>query len=797
MSHVKLKGELSASIFGGLFVLVAICLFLLPGECRAEWITVDNFGGTVTHAGPSQIGLQNARKCVGWTFQSGALERWGLTQKSTISGLTTPITFILPSDANGELLVGVGDDVYRYLIHDDTLLALPSPDPIDAIVTVQGDSTVSRSLISESNWAAYTLSDVQKVRLTRNGSLYEIVGFYSDSVLVLKDTANGGEDSLFLSSAFILKNIYGPPDAAVSNDTVWAVDGITYYRYDTEGDTVFTVAPPAYSDTTTIDSLVRHSDSVFAYGDFDAVGFEYLGWVVIGDDYNQRGIPFEIAEHQFKGEAGERIMLAGDSARWAGQVEGVGWGKGAQAYSIALGILPKKTTLRTVRGRVDTLGRYGRGGEGFYIQMIPFDTTWIASVRQWDCKVVRAKYADTKNYYAKIGRIDGDTLAIIMWLTRFFGDEYLPVPSANTTIEFSIHVPIAATRAGVENESTEYRAIEAHRRRMFFGASTANDGQITWSYASHYDSVNTAGEVLEGNDPVRGVASHGQQMVLFRRRGIEFITGFSTDDFYMQPAPSGVGAASNHCIAKNPLDNSLLFVNESGLWSYSSGTTVRLSTSCQEIFSDSINWIAEKLIWAAVFDNKYWLAAPFGTSTTNNRLVVFDLESQPTKVSFFGGINPSCLYVWREPLYGERMFIGDADSAAVWQVEVSTGSLAWEADWRSGFYDGGDKALRKRVMRYKIDYQLSGVSDFLFVDFYTYKNNKSELVWSDTIFTNIVGVIRMLEIGYDTRLMPVPAKVQGHSISVGVRSNSNLATVYKVALDVITLGSERPKNANP
>jgi hypothetical protein len=788
MNHEQRKRRTRATLVWGIVFLIVLAAVLLAlSDAKAEWVTIDQFGGIVTHASAAQIGFQTARKSVGWLYRSGELERAKIDQMNTETVTSVGSNYILPSYSAGHLLYYTGTSAH-YSIHQDTSSLLLTSD-VDTVITYQGDSTVRRyseTLLdggfSESNWLQLVQSNISAVII--NDYTFQIWGFYDDSTLILKDTAHvnaNGSDVVDTTFMYFATTDIGvtanPPDAFLAGDTVWIVDGdrLTYL----DSDSAYTISfPSCNADMVAIDTLwhaTRDDDSLLLWGNFDFDGntpSKY--WVIFGDSAHARGTVCRIHSHLDDATTDERLLVDADSSIYAWYTEEAPFADDRHclvgAYTPAYRNAQDIPRLRTVTGTFDYQGTWGTPTNTYGI-LYPDDHTWITSSRDWDCDIVVGAMCGWDYWFA---RIIEDT-CIYLWNGREDLDSAIWDGKTVTAI-FGAYDPYTVGVApGADNE---YSISCLHRRRAFYAGVADEPTKFTWSYQNHYDSIYTEGEKLEGDDPITSLASWGQQLVIFRRHGIEYVTGFSIADFYKVPAPAGVGAASNHCVAKNPLDNSLYFINERGLFTYNGGAATEVPTGCPEIFSDSINWLYEKWIWAAVYDRKYWLACPFGSSETNDRLIAFDLESGD--VAFIGGFNPGCVYTWSEPQYGERLYVGDADSSVLWQMYGTTDDLYYSGDWRSGWYDGGNRNLQKRALRYRLCYD-SDNGDTLILDYYT--NFSETTVWSDTIIASAANE--------KTVYASVGRAVLGHAIAIGIQSPNESIRVIDYGVEIVSTVGRR------
>jgi hypothetical protein len=642
--------------------------------------------------------------------------------------------------------------------------------------TYAADSVVHYQT-GDARWLEWTLTDISAVLV--GTQQFQIYGFYSDSTAwQSSNTGTATTGNLSLGSGYDVSATNYKIDAATFKDTTWFVDG-TNLGFWTD-DSTLSVSYPAYSDTGTIDSIIMASngswDSLLICANFDSShGDPYHAsrrWrdyvILIGDTMHQNGIPFEPRSLVDNGLGTERLLVYADSSRWGAYTTDSIWGENAR-YILAYGDDMPRELTRTVVGDLDYVGDHGNVSHYIFH---PDDNSWIATARDWDCRVMRGKSGSALYYYARIVRRN-DSLQVWMWYPATGGYQ---ADTTSVTFYFDQHKPFhVATDVSTANE---YSIIELHRQRAFYAGSATTPQKFTWSYQGHIDSVNTSGEVLEGDDPIIGLSSLGQEMVIYRRHSMLSLTGFSIDDFYLTPIPSGVGAASNLSIARNPEDNADYFVNEEGLWSYGGGGVQKINTRADEIFQDSINWTLEYMLQAAVYNGRYWLLAPFGSAATaNNRIVVIDIALGA--VTFVSGFNPAGILNWAISQYTPELIIGDADSACLYVFD-RTPTVGTTSDWRSGWFDAGDRGLRKLAREYALSYE-SANGDSLFVDFYV--DFSSTATWADTVVASVAGAKP-----YNAA---ISRDVQGGALSFGFQTPDSGVVVTDFSMDVVTLGRER------
>lgn len=782
---------------------IALCMYTCnPADASAEWIEIRNFGGVFYDANAGRIPWTGERayasRCEDWLFLNGEMERpsWGWKDsRPTVAG--TGINFILPTHNAGELLFRT---LYSYNVLTDTTAELAS-DTISTVTMTSGDSVVLRTdppSASEAAWERLTLTDIRSVVIDR--STYGIWGFYDNDTLVIKGTPSATTTDTLYGSIISLGSVVSPPDGFVANDTTWLVDGsrLSYYT----NDSAFAFSYPTYNATGAVTQVERSNDTFYAIGAFSSAYGSNKYVFHLAGGLNQRGIPFEIMRFADNGSA-DTLFLRGDSSRYAALTERTAHSSGCRYVVTRPDSTMPLQFLRYVNG---TLTQHGNYGGVRHWTFDPIDTTWMSSVRDFDCKLVRWQGLGVKNAqgYAKIIK-DGTAWKIHLWAVG--ASAY----STNQVVTIALfqNKPLSMANVGKANE---YTMVEYHRGRAWYAGSVKDPTKISYSYEFDYDSIYSSGTVVTTDDnPVTGLRSMGDQMVIYLRYGMITVTGVAPSEFYYSPVSTNVGAVSNHSIARDPLTNTDYFCNEDGLWKFDGSGVSQVEVNATGLFRDSVYWNNERFFSAAVWDGKYWLSCTFGVAAGDNvlsanRLIAFDLATGD--VSFINGIESNFVYRWTYPKLKDRLFVGDRDSSVLWEVNaepwISGGVVTGDDDvrrtsiWRSGWDAFGSTADQKRINTYRLDYEVTSDSRYLtdadddsvivkFLGTNTSGELSETILWADTIVFTGAGITNPAKSHYAT----VGRAVQGRALAVQIESSDKRMRVTGFAADVVPMGKVR------
>lgn len=329
-----------------------------------------------------------------------------------------------------------------------------------------------------------------------------------------------------------------------------------------------------------------------------------------------------------------------------------------------------------------------------------------------------------------------------------------------------------------------YNGVEYHRRRVFY--YRPNSTVVGWTEQANYTTHEDI-ETLEGVDPVTGVKSYGQQLVIGRRHGMEYIVGFSADDFYKVPVPAGVGIVNFQTMSVHPESNQLFFYNDLGAWAYD-GAQVSSVTGLNLAVFDSMNWATgEDAMRSVVYDNKMWIAAPFGNSRTNNRLLTINLDDGA--LTFLESPNVNSMWVHRGFDGRDVLYLGDQDSTVLWRVSEIKDDYPYTASRRSGWYTSPDGRLLS-MRAYSLTWETAGPYDTLFIGIYT-----SITSLGVTSFGNLVQIDTLTSAvtGLHHEIYHCEQDVYGMTLSLALASRNKGVRPIKFALDIVPRGGLRRK----
>lgn len=170
-------------------------------------------------------------------------------------------------------------------------------------------------------------------------------------------------------------------------------------------------------------------------------------------------------------------------------------------------------------------------------------------------------------------------------------------------------------------------------------------------------------------------------LVIFKNKSAYKIFGNNPGNYELVQLFSSNGAIADRSICTG--DNGAYFLNNDGIYFYDGTNTNLISQKVSKTIRE-MNKDYASLSCACYYDNKYYLAIPHGSSTTNNKLIVYDVLTKSFVIHELGGFLE--LYEYNNILQGT------VDSKI---VHLYKGSNNLPLRWETANYDFGSLNSRK------------------------------------------------------------------------------------------------------
>lgn len=275
-----------------------------------------------------------------------------------------------------------------------------------------------------------------------------------------------------------------------------------------------------------------------------------------------------------------------------------------------------------------------------------------------------------------------------------------------------------------------------HKNHMFTlnnatVSGTAYPNRIYWSALGDPDTWDTTNDFIEvpGNGAVTTAIDLGDALMIFKERGIQYLTGWGDSDWRITASASNVTNLDEQvgCVAPKGatrVGNEVWFIDEEGNIRRVNRTDFDafrrdiISTKIQGTL-DTINTSYLSIVSAWTHNDKVYFAIPTGSSTVNDTVLVFDLITSRRT-----GEEAWTVYTGWSPDFFISYPVNDvynlyiADSAGK-KVYIHSGDddagTAIDARWDSKIFDFG---YPERYKGFKFGYLTGEGTDNSEVDIY-------------------------------------------------------------------------------
>lgn len=196
---------------------------------------------------------------------------------------------------------------------------------------------------------------------------------------------------------------------------------------------------------------------------------------------------------------------------------------------------------------------------------------------------------------------------------------------------------------------TKAKCVEVFSSYTFLAnvtvSATAYKSRLYWSALdsiSSWDSADFNDVYRDDGQTIVAIKTLADRLVIFKERSIHiaFYTGDADVPFRFIKSNSQVGCIAQHSVQE--VDNGLVFLSTDGLYYFDGNNSFkisdRISTTLQSFNSTQFTQACSMYQHDK---NRYWLAIPGASATTNNRVIAWD--SFNNALSIYDGMAPSAM----------------------------------------------------------------------------------------------------------------------------------------------------------
>ena len=240
-------------------------------------------------------------------------------------------------------------------------------------------------------------------------------------------------------------------------------------------------------------------------------------------------------------------------------------------------------------------------------------------------------------------------------------------------------------------------------------SNTSNTITVASAYGTAID--NTSQYSVAGGDSldvskddgqkVMGLGKFEEKLLVFKERSTYQLTFDSTNVPIVQQISNAVGCVSHRTVES--VENDVFYLSNDGVRTFGYVANIpnvirtnKLSSKIEPEIQN-INWSHAEQSCAIYHDNKYILCVPSGVSTTNDRMLVFQLLYGCWTI--WDNINANCFNEFVDTDNKLKLYFGDEKSGNVFELlkGYNDNGAAIEAYWFSPQFDLGQFSIFKKI----------------------------------------------------------------------------------------------------
>lgn len=226
----------------------------------------------------------------------------------------------------------------------------------------------------------------------------------------------------------------------------------------------------------------------------------------------------------------------------------------------------------------------------------------------------------------------------------------------------------------------------------------------SWAEADYID-------IVEGGSGITAIVPFGGNLLVFKKRSVFAILGYSTDTFQVVGLTSEVGAVNATAVAAT--ERAVYFFSwPDGLFMYDGQRFMDLFTSIRPLIQDgSVNPAAQDAISVSAVNRKIWVSVPEGIDTKPSSTFVYDPSIgqrgawSKYRTSDSRGVGPGCDFITSAGAthflvcHPSNAYVLKCDQMFVYQDDVGGGSVDFDSYYVTRWHDARNVSSRKMWRR--------------------------------------------------------------------------------------------------
>ena len=226
----------------------------------------------------------------------------------------------------------------------------------------------------------------------------------------------------------------------------------------------------------------------------------------------------------------------------------------------------------------------------------------------------------------------------------------------------------------------------------------------SWAEADYID-------IVEGGSGITAIVPFNGNLLVFKKRAVFAILGYSTDTFQVVSLTSEVGAVNAMAVAAT--ERAVYFFSwPDGLFMYDGQRFMDLFTSIRPIIQDgTVNPAAQDAICVSAVNRKVWVSLPDATETKPSYTFVYDPSISQRgawskyQTSDGKGVGPGCDFITSTGAthylvcHPSNPYVLKADQLFVYQDDVGSGLVNFNSYYVTRWHDARSVSSRKMWRR--------------------------------------------------------------------------------------------------
>ena len=261
------------------------------------------------------------------------------------------------------------------------------------------------------------------------------------------------------------------------------------------------------------------------------------------------------------------------------------------------------------------------------------------------------------------------------------------------------------------------RYITSHVDRLWCAhvteGSTDYPNRIRFSHPINRESwaTNDYIDIVEGGSGITAIIPFNGNLLVFKKRAVFSIMGYSTDTFQVINLTSEVGAVNPLSVVAT--EAAVYFFSwPDGLFKYDGQQFSDLFTSIRPLVqTGQINNIAQDEIRVAAINQKIWVSLPLGSNTKATASYIYDPSLKQGgawskyQTSDGKGVGSGCDFVtstgttYNLACHPSNAYVLKVDQLSVYQDDVGTGAANFTSYYTTPWQDANNVSARKMWRR--------------------------------------------------------------------------------------------------